>query len=257
MDNGAVLDIDFVTDSYRVHIATNNGVEPETAMIAGYHVTDDGRVFGDKTRISPFRGNSIDWLNERHNGLRLFDQSFVNLCVVSIRAQHPLMTLRYFIFLFFVIAALSCKKPIEYPLEPVIGFKSIAISQDASGYDSKVFVTLTFTDGDGDLGYYPRESGRNNPLFDDPASPYYNNFIVTTYIKRSGSWVADTTNVSARLPYMTPEGANKALKGEIERELTLPPALTLDTLKYDIYIWDRALHQSNIVTTPEFVVTTR
>lgn len=167
------------------------------------------------------------------------------------------MAIRLLLSVFFVTAFFACKKPIEYPLEPVISFKSIAISQDAGGYDSKVFVTISFTDGDGDLGYYPRESGRNNPLFDDPASPYYNNFIVTTYIKRSGTWITDTTNVSARLPYMTPEGANKALKGDIERELTLPPSLTLDTLKYDIFIWDRALHQSNTITTSEFVVSTR
>jgi len=172
-------------------------------------------------------------------------------------AQPLLMPLRNLFLLLLPAMIFGCKKPIEYPLEPVIAFKSISISQDASGYDSKVFVTLTFTDGDGDLGYYPRESGRNNPIFDDPSSAYYNNYIVTTYIKRSGSWITDTTNVSARLPYMTPEGANKALKGEIERELTLPPGLTVDTLKYDIFIWDRALHQSNTITTPEFVVSTR
>lgn len=151
----------------------------------------------------------------------------------------------------------TCKKPVEYPLEPIIAFKTIGVTQDASGYDEKVFVTISFTDGDGDIGYYPRESGRNQPQFDDPASPYYNNYIVKTWIRRGGSWIQDTTNVSARLPYMTPEGAIKALKGDIQRELTLPPALTLDTLKYDIFIWDRALHQSNTVTTPEIVVSTR
>ena len=93
--------------------------------------------------------------------------------------------------------------------------------------------------------------------FDDPSSPYYNNYIVKTWLRRDGEWILDTTNVDARLPYMTPEGAIKALKGDIQRELTLPPALTLDTLKYDIFIWDRALHQSNTVTTPEIVVSTR
>lgn len=156
-----------------------------------------------------------------------------------------------------VVLTLSCKDPIEYPLQPVIAFKSIAVSQDASGFDSKVFVTISFTDGDGDIGYYPRESGRNASIFDDPASPYYNNFIVKTWVLRSNSWTEDTTNVSARLPYMTPEGANKALKGEIQRELTLPPRLVLDTLKYEVFIWDRSLNQSNTVTTSEIVVNTR
>jgi hypothetical protein len=162
------------------------------------------------------------------------------------------LSVALFLFLFS-----GCKDPVEYPLIPVIGFKSIAVTQDASGFDSKVLVTLTFTDGDGDIGYYPRESGRNASVFDDPSSPYYNNYIVKTWIRRSGVWTEDTTNVSARLPYMTPEGANKALKGEILRELTLPPLLSADTLKYDIFIWDRSFQQSNVVTTPEIVVSTR
>ena len=148
----------------------------------------------------------------------------------------PVKTNIVFLVAVCALFSFSCKEPIEYPLEPVIAFKSIATTQDAFGFDSKVYVTITFTDGDGDIGYYPRESGRNASVFDDPASPYYNNFIVKTWIMRSGNWIEDTTNVSARLPYMTPEGANKALKGEIQRELTLPPQLVQDTLKYEIFI---------------------
>ena len=159
--------------------------------------------------------------------------------------------------LFALITMLSCKKPTEYPLEPILTFKSVYVKQDVPGIDSKVYVTISFTDGDGDIGYYPRESGQNASVFDDPSSPYYNNFIVKTWIRRSGTWTEDTTNVSARLPYMTPQGVNKALKGDIQRELTLPPQLNSDTLKYDIYIWDRSFHKSNTVTTSPVVVTTR
>lgn len=169
---------------------------------------------------------------------------------------HPLM-LKRFAILFLLLTVFACKKPVEYPLEPVIKFEGIEVEQGADGYDEKVFVTISFTDGDGDIGYYPRESGQNPWIFDDPSSQYYNNYIVKTSIRRSGAWVEDTTNVSARLPYMTPEGAIKALKGEIRRELTLPPLLNRDTLQYEIFIWDRALHKSNTVTTPSVVVTTR
>lgn len=164
---------------------------------------------------------------------------------------------RLFVLVVVMTFFASCKKAIEYPAEPILNFKSIGVSKEADGYDSKVLVDISFTDGDGDIGYHPRESGKNDWIFDNPSSPYYNNYIVTTYIRRSGTWTVDTTNVSARLPYMTPEGANKALKGDILRELTLPPQLVNDTLKYDIFIWDRALHKSNIVTTPEIIVSTR
>lgn len=156
-----------------------------------------------------------------------------------------------------VLAVAACKKPVEYPIEPIIAFKSIEVGQAADGYDERVFVTITFTDGDGDIGYYPRESGRNDWIFDDPSSQYYNNYIVKTYIRDAGAWREDTTNVSARLPYMTPEGAIKALKGEITRELTLPPLLNRDTLQYEIFIWDRMLHKSNVIVTTPIVVSTR
>jgi hypothetical protein len=165
--------------------------------------------------------------------------------------------LKRFLYIASLFLVFACKKEVEYPVEPIIRFESIEVEQDADGYDQKVYVTISFTDGDGDIGYYPRESGQNAWIFDDPASQYYNNYIVKTSLLRSGSWIVDTTNVSARLPYMTPEGAIKALKGEIRRELTLPPALVSDTLQYEIFIWDRALHKSNVVTTPAIVVNTR
>ncbi|MFM7216733.1 MAG: hypothetical protein ACKO1U_01795 [Bacteroidota bacterium] len=165
--------------------------------------------------------------------------------------------LKRILYISLLLSAFACKKPIEYPAEPVIRFQSISVEKATDGYDDKVYVTISFTDGDGDIGYYPRESGRNEWIFDDPASPYYNNYIVKTSILRSGTWVVDTTNVSARLPYMTPDGSIKALKGEIQRELTLPPALSNDTLQYEIFIWDRALHKSNTVTTPAIVINTR
>lgn len=171
--------------------------------------------------------------------------------------MHFRIHLKLLVILTLSATAFGCKKPIEYPLEPIIKFESIVVKQDVPGIDSKSFITISFTDGDGDIGYYPRESGQNPSEFDNPASPYYNNYVVKTWIRRAGSWVEDTTNVSARLPYLTPQGANKALKGEIQRELTLPTAMLQDTLKYDIFIWDRALHKSNIVTTSEIVVTTR
>ena len=164
---------------------------------------------------------------------------------------------RFYLPILMIVSFASCKKAIEYPVEPILAFKSINVTSDGTGYASKVLVDISFTDGDGDIGYYPRESGLNDWMFDDPASMYYNNYIVKTYIMRSGVWTVDTTNVNARLPYMTPEGVNKALKGDILRELTLPPQLTVDTLKYDIFIWDRALHKSNTITTPEVIVSTR
>ena len=120
-----------------------------------------------------------------------------------------------------------------------------------------MFVLVSFTDGDGDIGYHSRESGLNDAIFDDPASQYYNNFIVKTFILQNGIWNSIDTPVSARIPFLTPEGPNKALRGEISREFALPIALVQDTLRYDIFIYDRSLNQSNTITTSPIILNTR
>ncbi|MFN8166903.1 MAG: hypothetical protein U0X76_12275 [Bacteroidia bacterium] len=151
----------------------------------------------------------------------------------------------------------SCKKPDEYPVVPSIDYKSMIVLHDANGYDGSIDVTIGLTDGDGDIGYYPRESGLNDPIFDDPSSEYYTNFKVETYHKIMGVWTLDTVDISARIPYLTPEGSNKALKCEVRRNLPIRPSLNLDTFYYKIFIYDRGLHQSNTITTPEVVLTSQ
>ena len=160
------------------------------------------------------------------------------------------------IILFLALSFNGCKKPDEFPLVPFIEFKSIYTTKDDT-IDLKAFVTISFTDGDGDIGYHSRESGLNDAIFDDPSSQYYNNFIVKTFILQNGIWNTIDTPVSARIPYLTPEGPNKALRGEISREFALPIALVQDTLRYDIFIYDRSLNQSNTITTSPIILNTR
>jgi hypothetical protein len=157
--------------------------------------------------------------------------------------------------LFLLFSTYACKKPDEFPLVPSIEFKSIYSTRNGQGLDENVYVVVSFTDGDGDIGYHSRESGLNDPIFDDPSSPYFNNFIVRTLILQNGIWNSIDTPISARIPYLTPEGPNKALRGEISREFALP-LLRQDTLKYEIFIYDRALNKSNTITTPGIVLTT-
>jgi len=148
----------------------------------------------------------------------------------------------------------SCKKPTEYPDQPIISFKSLYTERDAAGLDTKMFVLLDFTDGDGDIGY--NDVGLNDAIFDDPNSRYYNNFQVKTYHYDNGILINDTVDLSARMLNVTPDVKNKALKGTILRELPLPPGLANDTFHFEIFIYDRALHMSNTITTPDIVLKT-
>ena len=155
----------------------------------------------------------------------------------------------------------DCKKPKTYPAIPTIEFKSLVSQRSISGKDSVSIITISFTDGDGDIGYH---STGNGALFDDTASAYYNDFIVSFFQKKNGVWVEDSLlehypypGFSGRLPYLTPDGDNKALQGDVSMNQYIQffPVQN-DTIRYEVYIYDRALHKSNTITTSELVIST-
>jgi hypothetical protein len=62
---------------------------------------------------------------------------------------------------------------------------------------------------------------------------------------------------NARIPYLTPDDPNKAIKGIIVDTLTLNPAPLFDTIKFKFYIYDRALNKSNVDSTPPIILRRR
>jgi hypothetical protein len=168
-----------------------------------------------------------------------------------------LMKFRIISFLLFInIILVSCRKPDEYPIIPAITFKSISTTQDAQGLDVKMTVLIDFTDGDGDVGY--KEVGMNDPIFDDPSSQYYDNYNAKLYEFVNGSWQEYPTilPLGGRIPYLTPTGKIKTLKGEIACDFDVPPQSINDTFRLELFIYDRALHQSNTISTPSFILNT-
>ncbi len=164
---------------------------------------------------------------------------------------------RIFFIVVIVLFAISCKKPDEFPDTPVVTYKDIYSTRNAQGYDQKMIVLLNFTDGDGDVGY--KAVGENGSIYDDPSSEYYNNYVAKLFKYSNGAWAEYPTIVplGGRLPYLTPIGKNKALKGEISCEVDVPLHAVEDTFRLDIFIYDRALHKSNVVTTSEIVLYTQ
>jgi len=61
----------------------------------------------------------------------------------------------------------------------------------------------------------------------------------------------DTIYHNARIPVLTPDGSNKSIKGEIEDTLFIYNYESeFDTIMFEAYIVDRALHKSNTIETP-------
>jgi len=173
----------------------------------------------------------------------------------------------------------SCRKIKSYPDEPVIKFKEFTTLK-SQGLDSIGNIVISFTDGDGDIGLRP---GDTLPPY-DTCSIYQFNYFIKIFQKRNGAFrqfvfkknFAPCVNVdlynicnpvfstildstyNATLMDITPEGKSKVLSGELALELPfLIPCVTNDTVKFQVYIYDRALHQSNIVESPEYIISTQ
>jgi len=146
----------------------------------------------------------------------------------------------------------SCAKFEEYPVIPQIEFVSFATLLNSQQNDSLGYLTISYTDGDGNIGLTSEE---NTP-------PYQYNFFLDIYeiingVQQKIIFPDTSINFNSRIPILTPEGVNKSIKGEIEMELELfimSPFLATDTISFELYILDRALNKSNVVHTPDFII---
>ncbi len=157
-------------------------------------------------------------------------------------------------FPFFIIAIIfSCTKPPDYPIEPVIEFKKLSRNSMKQGFtnNDSIVVTIGFTDGDGDLG-------NNDPTID-------------IFVKDTR--VPDADPSPFKMPFVPVQGVGNGISGEISI-LTYttcciyPPgtfspcdiseaattAFPTDTLMYEIYIMDRAGHESNRILTDPIIL---
>jgi hypothetical protein len=163
--------------------------------------------------------------------------------------------------LFAFIFSFGCKKEDPTPSSPEITF----IEASVSANNSYSTIKFEFIDGDGDLGLKQDEI-----IGDDSV-----NVFVDYYELNNGNWELKSPNIDtsfnwvtmqeeyemqyfhARMPYIENE-AQLSLEGDIEVVLLFNPELPvtpgIDTIRYEIYIKDRALHSSNVITTSELII---
>ena|ERR1700722_1306814 len=143
----------------------------------------------------------------------------------------------------------SCAKKETFSIIPAITFKSL-IFTDANS----AILEINFTDGDGDIGYV------GNP---ENAQP---NFYIEYFRDSAGIFVPMTEYITAvptivepsyKIPDVTPSGKNKSLLGVIKiniENLTQGLPLKDSTLRFNAWLFDRAGHKSNIITTPPVII---
>jgi hypothetical protein len=152
----------------------------------------------------------------------------------------------------------ACLERIEFPPEPIITFNGFAKIDDGSGADNRGVIEISYQDGDGDIGLTQM----------DTVPPYDYNLIIRYFEKKNGQFEEvfltyynsetqeyDTINLNARIPLLTPTGKNKSIKGIIQDTIYINNySSPYDTVRFEVYILDRALHQSNTVSTPQIVI---
>ncbi|MBC7864712.1 MAG: hypothetical protein IAF38_17195 [Bacteroidia bacterium] len=153
-----------------------------------------------------------------------------------------------------LLALTACIKKQDFPTSPEISYKNFTNYDDDSAY-----FTIKFTDGDGDFGLKPEDTSGS---FTSTGKYYFNMYMKYMYKKTDGTWSAyfnanpmvnDTQYYKFRIPFIEQTGKDKSMNGEIRVKLTeLRPTTTHKFIKYVVYIYDKSLHQSNVVTTPEF-----
>lgn len=167
-----------------------------------------------------------------------------------------MMNKRDFLHCFWLFAVMcilfaSCKKEEKYPVIPHIEFLSLEdIRSESSGMD--VRLTFKFQDGDGDIGL--DEDDTDSPF--DTASVYYYNCFISYFEKQNGEFVKVElpSTLNMRIPRLS-DYDEESIEGEIYLDMYANnPFSTFDTIRYELYIVDRALNRSNTITTSEFIV---
>ena len=166
--------------------------------------------------------------------------------------------------LFLALATVACQKPVEYPVEPKIAYESFTYLFNAdSTFSGEGIISFSYTDGDGDLGLDERDT---LPPFGFNDAHYYN--MVVDYLKWvNGEFVKtpllswnvqtqtyDTVTFNARFKRLRDSEEPKAISGKMDYTLTVQnPFSPNDTVKFEIRILDRALHESNVIQTEAII----
>ncbi|MDD4395880.1 MAG: hypothetical protein PHQ33_08345 [Bacteroidales bacterium] len=158
--------------------------------------------------------------------------------------------------LFLSLVLLSaCKKEEKFSDIPAIEFVSLTKIDNGTNVDQRATLVLHFQDGGGDIGL--NSTDISAPY--DTSSVYYYNFFIDYYKKVNGEFQLiefEEISFNQRIPRLS-ETLPESIEGDITLELDINSydlSTTYDTIRFDCYIVDRALHHSNTITTPELVV---
>ncbi|MBL7810191.1 MAG: hypothetical protein JNN28_20380 [Saprospiraceae bacterium] len=152
----------------------------------------------------------------------------------------------------FVLAAVFtityCVQPPDYPETPDIKYLGLSkkILAQGEGYEDSLYVTFSFTDGDGDLGF-PESDTTGSVFIRDSRDSFQKPSLQLPYVEPQGAANGISGEITVKLPttcciYLSPEGFKYACED-------VPVTIQYDSFFYFIKIRDRAGHVSNEIRT--------
>jgi hypothetical protein len=160
------------------------------------------------------------------------------------------MQKQIYILLIVVLGFSSCIKRDEFPDEPIIKYIDFRQTPDTA------YLRFSFTDGDGDLGL--DQGDTLNPF--EHNGPNYFNIYVKYFEFKNGAFeeLVLPAPFNYRFARIKSPSKNNSLEGEMKIKIPSPYRNPLiakgDTVRYDFYIMDRALHKSNEASTGAVVI---
>lgn len=147
--------------------------------------------------------------------------------------------------IYFLTTFSMCKKPQRLSETPEIDYISLEFKDTLDELNNKIrraFLSFYLVDGDGDIGL--NEYDTVEPY--SPGSIYYYNLYVNLYKKTDSTPLKLPFDFKYRIKNIQPIGVNKTLKCTIKVAMSFYQPLPADTCNFEFYVFDRALHKSNI-----------
>ncbi|TPE43289.1 hypothetical protein [Pontibacter mangrovi] len=161
------------------------------------------------------------------------------------------------------LALSSCREEPNYSDVPAITFDRIEQYTYTANKITRdtLIIAVDFQDGDGNLGLdrIGPDGTQSGPDFEPPFNPgsqYFYNFFAIPQVKRGNTYTS-LPEINGRFPKLSMDGKPEPLEGEIRYTITsfstdaYPFA---DTIRFEVYIYDRDLNKSNVVYTDDIVL---
>lgn len=151
--------------------------------------------------------------------------------------------LKYLVVVALIAFTYSCVKKKTYSQDPEITYKAFTLDTGTTAN-----MTITFADGDGDIGKENSDTTRN--LF---MNYYYKDTITQQFVAFWNGTDSLKSGYTVHKP--NDEYNGKPISGEVTLHMGFyRHSKKIKTIRYVIYMYDNSGHKSNVVTTPDLVV---